>query len=249
LLRMLRLPAILKTINHLNAIIPHMRTQLSTLLATSAVALGFISNAHAVTIGAGPGILLLVGANNASDTPTDGTTDQSRQNLDDSFTATLGAGTYIASSWSYNAGQTGSVIPYLAMSTGPNTYQVLAVGSQVDIVGGFGSDVTVTFGGSSEFTLGASTEIFAGIFNPPGAGSQNPITTNLASGSTVDHDNNADGLISPISVGAPVDGFGHADLARSYAFSIDVQPVPEPSSALFSMLGLAGLTILARRRR
>ena len=72
--------------------------------------------------------------------------------------------------------------------------------------------------------------------------------TNLNSGSTVDHDNNADGAMSPAVLGGAVDGFGHANLARSYAFSIDVNVVPEPSAA-FSMMALLGLAGLAVRRR
>jgi hypothetical protein len=98
--------------------------------------------------------------------------------------------------------------------------------------------------------LDAETELFGGIVNPTEAGSQNPVYTNLASGSTVDHDNNADGLLSPAVVGGTVDGFGHGNLARSYAFSIDVQKVPEPSSiAATLLLSCVSVLMLRRRRR
>lgn len=224
-----------------------MKTLAPTLLSAS-LALFLASPSNAATIGAGTGILALAGANNAFDTPSDGTTDQSRQNLDDTFTATLAAGIYTATTWSFHAGQTGSVTPYLAKKTGVNTYEILGVGDQVD-VDTLNSDITVPFGGSNQFTLSEATEIFAGIVNPKVAGSQNPIMTNLASGSTVDHDNNADGLLSPAVVGGTVDGFGHANLGRSYAFSVEVEPVPEPTAALLSLTGLAGLLCIRRRRQ
>ena len=109
-------------------------------------------------------------------------------------------------------------------------------------------DLTLPFGGTS-FSLTSSTEIFGGIVNPTVAGSQNPIYTNLASGSQMDHDNNADGLLSPAVVGGTVDGFGHANLARSYAFSIEVDPVPEPSTAILLTMVLAGLAFFRMRLR
>ncbi len=213
-------------------------------------AVGLAISADAATIGAGVGILTLPGANNAFDTSSDGSNDQSRQNLDETFFVTLPAGTYTATSWQYNAGQTGSVTPYLAILTGSDSYQIIAVGDLQTITGGFGLDTTVAFGGSSStFTLGASTNVYAGITNPKQIGSQNPILTNLASGATVDHDNNVDGNMSPAVLGGTVDGFGHANLGRSYAFSVNVVPVPEPTSALFSAFGLAGTLLFGTRRR
>ena len=217
-------------------------------LLSASVAIGLVANAEAATIiGAGTGILTLGGADVQVDTPSDGTTDQSRQNLDDTFTATLAAGVYSITSFSYQAGQTGSVIPYLAKLTAADTYEILGVGDQIDVTT-LDADVTVPFGGSNQFTLSESTVVYAGIVNPTGAGAQNPIKTNLASGATVDHDNNADGLISQAAVGGTVDGFGHANLGRSYAFSVAVDAVPEPSSALLSLLGVAVIGLRRRRQ-
>ncbi len=219
------------------------------LLIACSLTAGLVTSSHAATLGAGIDILNLPGANNAVDTPTDGTTDQSRQNLDQSFTATLEPGEYVGKSWSFRAGQTGSVIPYIALATGPDSYEILAVGDQFDVVPELLDIdlVGVPFGGSS-FTLTSTTEIFGGIVNPTVAGSQNPIYTNLNSGSQMDHDNNADGNLSPAVVGGTVDGFGHANLARSYAFSIQVDPVPEPSAALLITV-LAGLAVVIKKRR
>ncbi|HIL69583.1 MAG TPA: hypothetical protein EYG38_07010 [Verrucomicrobia bacterium] len=188
------------------------------------------------TVGAGPGVLNLDGANNAVDTSTDGSNDQSRQNVDITNTETLDAGSYKGTIWSYQAGQMGSVIPYLASATGDGGYQILAVGTQVDVdESGLDVDVTVPFGGSA-FTLTDGTEVFGGIMNPPGIGSQNPVSTNLGSGGFMDHDNNKDGAFTLPTVGGIVDGFGHANLGRSYAFSIEIESadpgeVPDPPAS------------------
>ena len=164
------------------------------------VAASLIASASAATIGAGVATLSLPSPNNQVDTPTDGTNDQSRQNLDISFTSTLNAGVHQAIEWTFRAGQTGSVIPYLAFQTGGapvpgtdanRTFQILAVGNQVDVSGAdLDIDMTLPFGGSDVFTLPADTTVFAGIVNPTIIGSQNPIYTNLNSGSFMDHDNN-----------------------------------------------------------
>jgi hypothetical protein len=222
------------------------RRLLAILVAVGALALA--TTAQAQTVGPGVGILELPGANNAVDTPSDGTTDQSRQNLDQSFTTTLSAGEWMGTTWTFRAGQAGSVIPYLAQATGPDSYTIVAVGDQVDVTAeDLDMDMVLPFGGSG-FTLTGDTEIFGGITNPQEAGSQNPIYTNLNSGGFMDHDNNADGMLSPAVVGGAVDGFGHANLARSYAFAIDVRVVPEPTS-IFAALTAFGLTAVMLRGR
>lgn len=220
---------------------------IKTSIITAFTVAGLAVSAGAATIGAGVDILNLAGPNNQVDTPSDGATDQSRQNLDVSFSVTLDAGTYIADTWDYNAGQTGSVTPYLATRNVAGGYDIIAVGSLVEVSGGFDVDTTVAFGGSDTFTLTGSTEVFAGITNPQEAGSQNPVYTNLASGGFMDHDNNVDGLLSPAVLGGTVDGFGHGNLPRSYAFSVNVEQIPEPSSVL--LFGLGGVLLFGMRRR
>lgn len=64
----------------------------------------------------------------------------------------------------------------------------------------------------------------------------------------MDHDNNRDGNMSPAIVGGTVDGFGHANLGRSYAFSIEVELVPEPSTIVLGLLGVMGAFACHRRR-
>ena len=44
----------------------------------------------------------------------------------------------------------------------------------------------------------------------------------------MDHDNNNDGAFTLPMVGGFVDGFGHANLGRSYAFSIQIEPADGP---------------------
>lgn len=220
---------------------------IKTSVITAFTVAGLAASTGAATIGAGVGILGQAGANNQVDTPSDGSTDQSRQNLDLSFSVTLDAGTYFADTWEYNSGQAGSVTPYLAVSNGAGGYEMIAVGSLVGVTDGFDVDTTVAFGGSDTFTLTGTTEVFAGITNPPEAGSQNPVYTNLASGGLMDHDNNVDGAISLAVLGGTVDGFGHSNLPRSYAFSVNVEAVPEPSPVL--LFGLGGVLLFGMRRR
>lgn len=207
---------------------------------------GLASSANGQTIGAGPGIVNEEGRIQV-DTPSEDGADQSRINVDDTYTVTLPAGEYSATSWSYHAGQVGSVIPFLAFETAADVYQLLSSGDQVDVgADGLDLDTTAAWGGAN-FTLTAETEVFAGIVNPTGEGSQNPIYTNRDIG-TVDHDNNVDGGVGVAIDTGVAQGFKHGNLARAYAFSIDVAPVPEPSTGLMAFV-LAGLALIKLRRR
>ena len=55
---------------------------IALLLTGAGFLVGPVANASAETVGAGIGILSLPGANNTWDTPSNGTNDQSRQNID-----------------------------------------------------------------------------------------------------------------------------------------------------------------------
>ena len=60
--------------------------------------LGLMTNANAATIGFGTDL-----PNPVQDTPSNGTNNQMRQNINTTDTVVLGAGTYQAVSWSYLA--------------------------------------------------------------------------------------------------------------------------------------------------
>jgi hypothetical protein len=74
---------------------------------------------------------------------------------------------------------------------------------------------------------------------------QNSILTDTSFGVT-DHANSL--LFDDAGgVGNTLTSFGHANLPRTYAFSIEVEAVPEPSSS--ALFGLAGCLVFLRRRR
>ena len=213
------------------------------LLATMS-SLALLGNASAVTIGFGP---VLTGV---QDTPSDGTTNQMRQNINITDVVVLGPGTYQATTWDYQAaadatnGATQPVFPFLTIVNGAANHTVLAFGATIDTEPGIQN--LVAFGGTNNtFTLTADTTIAAGIQNPSGAGIQNSILTDTSFGVT-DHANSLD-FDNAGNVGATLDSFGFSNLPRTYAFSIEVvQVVPEPSSALLVLLG--GAAMFRRRR-
>ncbi len=82
----------------------------------------------------------------------------------------------------------------------------------------------------------------ARMFTKLGGG--NIVAINLSNGST-DHD--ANGYTAPTGAGQTVDGISNTNLGRAYAFEINVEPVPEPSTT--ALLGLGGLALILRRRK
>lgn len=201
-----------------------------------------VSSAEATLIGAGTGITLEV-----VDTPDGGP----RINVDESYAVTLGAGPYQAVSFSFAAGQDGDAIPFLATLTGnnPDEYEIIALGNQVDISGAPVTQ-TVPFGGADTFTLDASTTVFAGFTNSA-ASPHNPIYLDNGTAETTDHDNAIEAALTSVGqlVGSPANPMSHPNLGRTYAFSIDVQPIPEPASFTLLVFGLSLMAVTLRRRR
>jgi len=215
------------------------RSVISTLVVVSMVSL-FAANATAAMIGAGVGISL-----EEVDTPGGGP----RLNIDENYTLTLDAGSYIATSFSFAAGQDGDATPFLATLTGnnDNEYEVIALGGQT-VLAGAPATVTVPFGGSDLFTLSETTTLYAGFVNSADS-PHNPIYLDNGTVTTTDHDN----VFAPITsvgqlIGSPAEPFGHANLGRTYAFSIDVQVVPEPSALALAAIGVLGLAAVSYRR-
>jgi hypothetical protein len=142
-----------------------------------------------------------------------------RTNVDQTFTLTLDPGVYVVGDWEYGWGRAGSVIPFAALATGADAYQAIALGNQVDLTGTGNS--SSPFGRSNTFVLTAPTTIHAGITNP--AGSDNPIFLDNNTTATTDHD----GSVSPVVLGQAVDGFSNPNLARAYAFALNIDTRPE----------------------
>ena len=210
-------------------------------------ALGLMTNANAATIGFGTDL-----PNPVQDTPSNGTNNQMRQNINTTDTVVLGAGTYQAVSWSYNAaadatnGATQPVFPFLTIVNGVADHTVVAYGLTIDTEPGVNTDVP--FGGANNtFTIGeGGATIAAGMQNPSGDGHQNSIMTDTSFGIT-DHANSGN-FDDAGSVGAALDSFGFANLPRTYGFSIEVEAVPEPSTSLLSLIAVVGFCGMRRRR-
>ncbi|MDB4587461.1 Ig-like domain-containing protein, partial [Akkermansiaceae bacterium] len=197
-------------------------TRTKNLLAAS-ISFALITGASAVTIGFGPDLL------GAQDTQSNGTNNQMRQNINITDTVFLAAGTYRATTWDYQAGEDASngatqpVFPFLTLVNGPGDHTVLALGATIDTEPGIQN--LVPFGGTDDTFVvpeGGAT-IAAGIQNTNADGVQNSILTDTSFGTT-DHANGLN-FDEAGTVGASLTSFGHANLPRTYAFSIEVEPV------------------------
>ena len=191
------------------------------LLSTS-IGISLVGRASAITIGFGT---VLTGV---QDTQSNGANNQMRQNINITDTVFLQAGTYHATTWDYQAaadsataGVTQPVFPFLTIVNGPANHTVLAFGGSIDTEPGTQNDVP--FGGNNDtFTIPAGgATVAAGIQNPSEIGVQNSILTNTGFGVT-DHANSGN-FDEAGGVGNALDSFGHANLPRTYAFSIEVE--------------------------
>ena len=214
-----------------------MRSQLRFKCAAALAALSVAATAGAQVVGPGTNLA----DNNGTDTA------GGRINIDQSVAPTLPAGQYTATLFNFDAGIAGDVTPFLAFrpnAADDDTYQVLAVGATQSVAGA-AQDQSVPFGGSATFTLPAATQLFAGI----ASSQQNPIILDDGVPST-DHEGGgqpAGSYIVTVGGTVPTDGaISNPDLGRVYAFSVNVQLVPEPTA-----LGLIGVGVvgLLRRRR
>ena len=198
----------------------------SRLIATVVVMTLMVAQAQAITIGPGTAI-----PNDELDNS------PGRINVDQGSTVLLQPGTYQVTAFNFDAGVTSDVQPFLAVSNGVDSYQVIAAGDSRTVAPG--GNQTQLFGLNNIFTLLSAQTVFAGIAST----GLNPIFLDNGTAANTDHD--ASGL-DPIVVGGTVDGFSNPNLGRTYAFSIEVALVPEPSTAL---LGLIGVAAMLRRRR
>ena len=218
---------------------------LTKILLRSALLFALIGSASAVTIGFGPNLT------GAQDTPSNGTSNEMRQNINITDTVFLDEGIYQATTWDYQAaddatnGASQPVFPFLTIVNGPANHTVLTFGDTIDTLPGIQN--LVLFGGPDPtFTIPAGgATVAAGVQNTNTDAVQNSILTDTSFGRT-DHAN-ASNFDEAGSAGATLDNFGFANLTRTYAFSVEVEQIPEPSSSLLFLLG--GAAFLFRRRR
>ena len=186
-----------------------------------ALCAGLASFAQAAAVGPGAGAVT-ASANGGLDNP-GGT----RTNVDLTNSVFLQPGTYSASNFSFDAGQSGSVQPFIATGTGVNgtsgdTFNVLAAGMDNSVSPSAFTPYSVPFGGTSSFTVPAGGErVYLGITN---SAASNPVYI-VNSGRT---DHQSPGFASPVTVGQTLTGFSNPYLGRTYAYSIEIQSADAP---------------------
>ena len=206
------------------------------ILLAASISLSLITTASAVTIGFGPALT------GAQDTQSDGTNNQMRQNINITDTVFLDAGTYRATTWDYQAaadasnGATQPVFPFLTIVNGAADHTVLAFGATIDTEPGIQN--LVPFGGGDDTFVvpdGGAT-VAAGIQNTNADAVQNSILTDTSFGIT---DHAIGGTFDEAgSIGAALTSFGYGNLTRTYAFSIEVEPVGAPNPTPPTKTGL-----------
>ncbi len=174
----------------------------------------------------------------AQDTP-----GQDRLNVELLF-ANFAPGTYRVSDWELNVldhTQSGTITPMLLTRTG-TAYTTLWIGDALDP----SANGAQSYALDATITLSVATEVYAGFFTQGGGSGiialDGANTGGNASGA--DHDNS---FTAPASIGEDLGAFSNPGLHRTYAFAINVLPIPEPAG--ITLLALAGIAHLFRRRR
>jgi hypothetical protein len=206
-----------------------MNYELKQLAALLVIALGLTSfgsdDAAAAAIGPGP-TAPLNGLDNAGGT---------RTNVDLTNTVFLQPGTYNISNFSFEAGQNGSVQPFVAIQTPGQTangtssdgFTVIAAGANNAVVASSPTSVSVPFGPNSTFTIPAGgAQVYLGITN---SAASNPVY--IVNAGTDDHQSPA--FASPFSVGSEIGppgtgNFSNPGLNRTYAYSMEIQSAHGP---------------------
>ena len=141
----------------------------------------------------------------------------SRLNVDNLVYPFVDATTYNVVRFEYSAStNVGNVQPFLAVLTGVNTYEVVWVGPTETSPAAGGVATSSYTLGTEQFSLDSVANLYAGV-------NSSSNTIYFGAGVT-DHDNPAD---FSITVGSTIGSFGASNLARSYAFEINVEAVPE----------------------
>jgi|GEM_PF-2144546 len=216
-------------------------THLSTALIAAVVGLSVPTYASIIV---GPGTN--IGANVLYDAG--GT----RTNVALSSPINLAGGDYLTTQFNFVAGAIGDVEPFLAVlssGTAGNSNQVftlIAIGGDYNIASStsYGTQ-SIVFGGSSNFVIPAGGEtVYAGFTGTTG---NNPVELTESAGSDA---HNAPAFpITDFAVGGTLSGFNYPSIRREYAFSIEVTPVPLPSTGLLLFCGVVSGSIAALRKR
>ncbi len=161
----------------------------------------------------------------------------------------LSAGEYQATNFNYEfsgGSNIGGVVTPVLVTGGGTDYTVLAQGDPVPFGGVTGGFTTIPFGGDDMFSLPLGGEVFAAFFWQGQGGQASPLGfLNNEGGAFIRF---GGGTNAPV-VGQPISGGSQGTFARTYDFSVTIDgvaAVPEPAS--MTLLGVAGLAMLRRRR-
>ena len=227
-----------------------IRRCMYTALVAASLCMCLTSTSDAAMIGPGASIAAGTLDNGAS------INFEGRLNISQEFT-NLAAGSYNVNSFSWREleGSTNADLqPFLAtLNPGPNPgriYTILWAGPIGTGTGGAGV-YTVNYMGES-FSLGAATDVYAG-FNQQA--NIIPFSTSNI-GANTDHQGSEFGADFSLMAGDQYpnsDPWSNPNLAREYAFDIDVEPsaavVPEPGSLAVFAIGAVGIVGMGVRRR